>query len=54
MSFSGPNYATEEGRAEGSIYNPSTLIYSVELVAIILTTLIGILVNILLGEFRLG
>ena len=47
----GPNYATEESRSEESIYNPSTLIYSVELVAIILTTIIGILVNGLLGNY---
>ena len=48
--LSGPNYATEEGRSEDSIYNPSTLIYSVEVVAVVLTTIIGILVNALLGE----
>jgi hypothetical protein len=33
-------------RSEESIYNPSTLIYSVEVVAIVLTTIIGILVQI--------
>jgi hypothetical protein len=36
-----------------SIYNPSTLIYSVEVVSIVITSVIGILVNALLGSIPL-